>query len=89
MPKAEISWKRVTVAGEKIQVYARRASREWRFFERGKRFDRWQPVPEPPLEDWLMLLDAVQRLVHRRRLQPDDEEWLRRRIHERFPEEKV
>ena len=89
MAKAEISWKRVTEDGEKIQVYARRVSREWRFFAREKRFDQWQPVDEPPLEDWLMLLDAVQRMVNRRRLQPDDEERLRRRIRERFPEERV
>ena len=86
MPKAEISWKRVTDAGVKLQVYAQRVSRDWRFFVRAKRFERWQPVPEPPLEDWLLLLDAVQRMVNRRRLQPADEERLRRRIRERFPE---
>jgi len=86
MPKAEISWKRVTEEGVKLQVYAQRVSRDWRFFVREKRFDQWQPVPEPPLEDWLLLLDAVQRMVNRRRLQPDDEERLRRRIRERFPE---
>jgi len=86
MPKAEISWKRVTEDGQKLQVYAQRVSRDWRFFAREKRFDRWQPVAEPPLEDWLMLLDAVQRMVNRRRLQPEDEARLRRRILERFPE---
>ena len=86
MPKAEISWKRVTADGQKLQVYARHVSRDWRFFVREKRFDQWQPVPEPVLEDWLLLLDAVQRMVTRRRLQPDDEERLRRRIRERFPE---
>jgi hypothetical protein len=37
------------------------------------------------MEDWLELLDAVQRLVNRRRYQPDDEELLRRQIRERFP----
>ena len=86
MPKAEISWKRVTEAGVKLQVNAQRVSRDWRFFQREKRYDQWQPVTEPPLEDWLELLDAVQRLVTRRRLQPDDEDRLRRRIRERFPE---
>ena len=86
MPKAEISWKRLTEEGDKLQVYAQRVGREWRFFAREKRFDVWQPVPEPPLEDWLELLDAVQRLITRRRYQPDDEEHLRRRIRERFPE---
>jgi hypothetical protein len=86
MPKAEISWKRVTDEGVKLQVYAQRVSRDWRFFQREKRFDQWQPVPEPPLEDWLLLLDAVQRMVNRRRLQPKDEDRLRQRIRERFPE---
>lgn len=86
MPKAEISWKRVTEEGQKFQVYARRVSKDWRFFIRAKRFDQWQPVAEPILEDWLLLLDAVQRMVTRRRLQPDDEERLRRRIREQFPE---
>ena len=88
MPKAEVSWKRETEDGEKIQVSAQRVSREWRFFARGKRFDQWQAVPEPPLEDWLCLLDAVQRMITRRRLQPEHEEHLRRRIRERFPEVK-
>ncbi len=86
MPKAEISWRRVTADGEKLQVYAQRVSRDWRFFARGRRYEQWQPVPEPPLEDWLALLDSVQRLIARRRLQPDDEVRLRRRILERFPE---
>lgn len=89
MPKAEISWKRINEDGVKLQVYAQRVSNDWRFFQRAKRFDQWQPVPEPPLEDWLELFDAVQRLVTRRRLQPFDEDRLRRRIRERFPEARV
>jgi hypothetical protein len=89
MPKAEISWKRVTEEGVKLQVNAQRVGREWRFSVREKRFDQWQRVEEPPLEDWLELLDAVQRLITRRRLQPDDEERVRRRIRERFPEVKL
>ena len=89
MAKAEISWRRTDDEGRKIQVYARRVGREWRFFKREKRFDLWQPVPDPPLEDWLELLDAVQRRVTRRLLQPDDEQRLRQRIRERFPETKL
>jgi len=84
--KAEISWKRVTEDGDKLQVYVQRVKREWKFFHRPKRFDNWEPVAEPPLEDWLELLDAVQRLISRRRYQPDDEENLRRQIRERFPD---
>jgi hypothetical protein len=87
--KAEISWKRVTEDGVKLQVNAQRVSREWKFSQRAKRYDQWQPVPEPPLEDWLELLDAVQRLITRRRLQPEHEERIRQRIRERFPEAEV
>ena len=89
MPKAEISWKRVTEDGDKLQVYVQHVGREWKFFHRAKRFDTWQPVKEPPLEDWLELLGAVQRLITRRRYQPDDEERLRRQIRERFPEAEI
>ena len=89
MPKAEISWKRTTEDGEKLQVYVQHVGRDWKFFHRQKRYDVWQPVPEPPLEDWLELLDAMQRLINRRRYQPDDEEKLRRIIRERFPEADV
>jgi hypothetical protein len=41
------------------------------------------------LEDWLELLDAVQRLITRRRLQPEHEERVRQRIRERFPDADV
>jgi hypothetical protein len=86
MPKAEISWKRVTDDGVNLQIYARHVGREWIFFQREKRYDQWQPVAEPPLEDWLELLDAVRRFIPRRRYQPADEDHLCRRIRERFPE---
>ena len=89
MAKAEIGWKRVTEDGQKLQVYVQRVSRDWRFFHRAKRFDQWMPVAEPPLEDWMELLDAVQRMVVRRRYQPKDEEDIRRKIRDRFPEAEV
>ena len=87
--KAEISWKRVTEEGVKLQVYAQHIGRDWKFFHREKRFEIWQPVPDPPLEDWMELLDAMQRLITRRRYQPDDEVRLRREIRERYPEAEV
>jgi hypothetical protein len=86
MPKAEISWKRVTEEGERLQVYAQHVGREWRFFARGRRYDQWQVVPEPPLADWLELLDAVQRLINRRRLRPEEESRVKKSIRERYPE---
>lgn len=86
MPKAEISWKRMTDEGVKLQVYAQHVGRDWKFYHREKRYDVWQPVKDPPLEDWLELLDAMQRLITRRRYQPDDENRLRMQIRERYPE---
>ena len=89
MAKAEISWKRVTEDGLKIQVYVRHVGRDWLFFSREKRYDQWQAVPEPPLEDWLELLDAIQRLINRRRIRPEEEARVKKSIRERFPEAEV
>jgi len=86
MPKAEISWKRTTADGIRIQVYAQHVGRDWLFFHREKRYDRWQAVEQPPLEDWMELLDAVQRLINRRRLRPEEENHVKKNIRERFPE---
>jgi hypothetical protein len=89
MAKAEISWKRVTEDGESLQVYVQHVGREWLFFAREKRFDQWQEVKEPPLEDWLELLDAVRRRINRRLLRPEEEERVQKSIRERFPEAEV
>jgi hypothetical protein len=86
MPKAEISWKRTTEEGMRLQVYAQHVGREWLFYAREKRYDCWRPVPEAPLEDWLELLDAVQRLINRRRVRPEEEARVKKQIRERFPE---
>ncbi len=86
MAKAEISWKRTTVEGTRLQVYARHVGRDWRFFAREQRYDRWQSVAEPPLEDWLALLDAVQRRINRRLLRPEEEARVKNSIRDRFPE---
>jgi hypothetical protein len=86
MAKAEISWRRVNDEGVKLQVYVQHVSREWRFFARERRYDQWQAIADPPLEDWLELLDAVQRLINRRRLRPEEEDRVKKSIHERFPD---
>ena len=88
MAKAEISWKRVTDEGITMQVYVQHVGREWLFFAREKRFDRWQAVKDPPLEDWMELLDAVQRRINRRLLRPEEEARVKKSIRERFPEAK-
>ena len=89
MPKAEISWKRVTEEGQDLQVYVQHVGGEWLFYAREKRFDQWQAVPEPPLEDWLELLDAVRRRINRRRLRPEEEARVKKSIRQRFPEAQV
>src|ERR1700742_2571948 len=86
MPKAEISWKRTTPEGDSLQCYAQHVGREWVFYSRGKRFDRWMPIAHPPLEDWLELLDSVQRRINRRLLRPEEEVRVRKIILERFPD---
>jgi hypothetical protein len=86
MAKVEVSWRRTTPEGVRLQVCAQFVGGDWRFFSRERRFDQWQPMKEPPLEDWLELLDAVQRLIPRGRFQGEDEDRVRRRICERFPE---
>ena len=85
--KAEISWNRQTEAG-KIEVYAQHIGTRWLFFKRARRYDQWQAIARPPLEDWLELLDAVRRRIGRRLLRPEEEAWVKKCIHERFPEAK-
>lgn len=84
--KAQIGWDRRREDGSKLEVYALHTGGNYRFFAREKRYDEWQVVEQPPLEDWLELLDAVRRRVTRRKMMPDDEARLVRAILERFPE---
>jgi hypothetical protein len=84
--KTEIAWKRKTAAGERRQVYAERVGDRWQFYIREERFEQWQPMPNPPLEDWQELLDGVERRVARRLLRPEEAERIRRTIAEKFPE---
>lgn len=84
--KAEIGWKRRTEDGKKLEVFARLSGGQWLFFQRERRYENWHRVTEPPLEDWLELLDAVRRRVVRRLYQPADEKRMVATIRERFPE---
>jgi hypothetical protein len=87
--KAEISWKRRTTEGGRREVYARHVGRRWLFFERERRFDVWQPLKHPPLDDWLELLDAVRRRIDRRLLRPEEADRVRKTILEHYPEAPV
>ena len=86
MAKAEISWTRVTDEGEKVQAYAQKVGDRWKFFLRSRRFDQWQSVPNPILEDWLLLLDGVRRRAARRLQRPEEVQRVEKAIRERFPE---
>jgi len=89
MAKAEISWVRTNDEGEKFQVYAHRVGDRWKFYLRRRRFDEWQSVDEPLLEDWLELLDGVRRRVQRRLVRPEEVQRVEKSIRERFPEAKL
>ena len=89
MAKAEISWVRTTEEGGKFQVYAHHVGNRWIFYSRQRRFDQWQELKEPPLEDWLELLDSVRRRVQRRLLRPEEIQRIEKSILERFPEAKL
>ena len=85
MAKAEVSWTRKTEEGDRLQVYAHHVGNRWIFFHRERRFDRWEEVAKPPLEDWMELLDAVQRRIGRRLLRPEEEVRIKKNIQELFP----
>ncbi len=85
MGKAEIGWKGKTEEGITREVYARHVGDQWKFFVREKRFDQWQSLPQPPLEDWLELLDAVRRRIARRLVRPEEEGRVKKLITERYP----
>lgn len=86
MPKNDISWKRRTPDGEKVEVYAHHVGTVWNFYTRSRRFEDWQPTPQPPLEDWLALLDGIERLIARDRMRPEEAGRVRATIRDRFPE---
>ena len=89
MAKAEISWKRQGDDGEVFQVYAQHVGNRWKFYSRPRRYEQWQAVENPPLEDWLSLLDAVRRRVARRLLRPEEIQRVEKTIRELFPESKI
>lgn len=87
--KAEISWKRTTPEGERVEVYARHTGGKWLFFVRARRYGQWAAMPKPPLEDWLELLDAVRRRVGRRLQRPEEVSRIEQTIKSLFPEAEI
>jgi hypothetical protein len=85
MAKAEISWTTESDEGVKRDVYAQRIGDRWKFFSREKRYDKWEHIPDPPLQEWLKLLDGVRRRVNRRLLRPEEEKRVMKTISELYP----
>jgi hypothetical protein len=85
MPRAEIIWRRRSPEGETIQVKARHFGDQWKFFVRAARYEQWRPVENPPLEDWLELLDGVRRRLGRGLLRSNEVVRMEQNIRERFP----
>lgn len=84
--KAEIAWRRTATDGARIDVYAHHVGNRWLFYTQRHRFEPWVPLPDPTLEDWLALLDAVARRVQRSLLPPDELERLRQHVRKLFPD---
>ena len=86
--KDPICWKRVE-DGRKVEIIAhRQPDRRWLFFRRlGRNLPRI--FFEAPVEEWLELLDAVERRIGRRQLKPADADAIRREISIRFPGTKL
>lgn len=86
MAKAEISWKSKNDEGIKREVYVHCVGHDWKFFVREKRYDEWQPLEDPLLDDYMQLLDGVQRRIARRLMRPEEEHRVRKLIREAYPE---
>ena len=87
--KAEVGWTTPGEDGVKRHVFAQHVGKEWRFFQRPKRKGRdveWEPLLEPPLIDWLELLDSVTRRADRGLHPPQEIIRIRARILELFPD---
>lgn len=84
--RGEISWKGRDAEGARREVLVRRHGTDWDFFHRVRRFERWEPMTEPSIDDWRTLLDAVERRAGRRLCRPEEPGQLRQLIRQRFPD---
>jgi len=71
-----------------MEYYARNERGSWKFFQRERRFEKWEVYSDPAFDDWLELLDGVRRRIPRRKMEPADEQRLVRTIREKFPDMK-
>ncbi len=86
MSKGTVSWTKRDEDGEKFHVYAHLFGKEWSFYIRQRRYDQWQALDPVPLDDWLELLDGVERRVARRLMPPAEIARVKKLIRENYPE---
>jgi hypothetical protein len=80
VPKRDISWKRLSDTGERVEIYVEQIGDRWIFHSRQRRPEPWQVVADPPLEDWMELLDAVERRIGRQLMKPIEADRIRKII---------
>ncbi|MBL8804007.1 MAG: hypothetical protein JNN27_18530 [Planctomycetes bacterium] len=86
MARDNIEWVRKNAEGEKIEIKAHQIRERWDFYWRPGRTWGWNVLETPLLEDWLEVLDGVERRVHRRQYPLDEPAKVRRLIRERYPD---
>jgi hypothetical protein len=86
MARDNIEWVRKDADGEKIEVKAHQIRERWDFYWRPGRTWGWNVLETPLLEDWLEVLDGVERRVNRRQYPLDEPAKVRRLIRERYPD---
>ena len=80
MPKRDISWTRRNDVGDRVEIYVEQIGDRWIFHSRERRPEPWQIVDDPPLEDWLQLLDAVERRIGRQLMKTLEADRIRKII---------
>jgi hypothetical protein len=85
MAKSGITWNRTDEEGQKLEVNASQNGPRWVFLSRARRYDDWKPFPEPTEEDWLELVDAVERRVQRGLMRAEVLKALQSEVRQRFP----
>ncbi|MSR66526.1 MAG: hypothetical protein EXS24_04035 [Pedosphaera sp.] len=87
--KGEIGWTARDADGNRREVFAKHVGDRWCFYQRKGRYDNWNSLEQPPLEDWLELFDAVKRRIQRGKTRPEEEGRIQKVILQRFPGTKL
>lgn len=87
--KTEVGWTTPGPDGVKRHVSAHKFGGVWIFHERPKRKGKdihWKEIKTPTLNDWLDLLESLERRAARDLTPPDQVDAVRNRIRECYPE---